>query len=76
MPQKYPAGSVIEGPVVRLTKFGAFARNLRRVSKGVVQHLARSAAEKRVNHPQDVLKVGQIVKAQFSRSMWKSVRSN
>src|ERR1700755_727730 len=26
MPQKFPAGSVIEGPVTRLTKFGAFVR--------------------------------------------------
>jgi small subunit ribosomal protein S1 len=57
-----PIGSVIEGPVVSLTKFGAFVQ----IAEGVegMVHVSEITAEKRINHPQDVLKVGQIVKAQ------------
>jgi small subunit ribosomal protein S1 len=60
--QKFPAGSVVEGPVVNIMKFGAFVQ----VSEGVVGmiHVSDISAEKRINHPQDVLRVGQIVKAQ------------
>ncbi len=55
-------GSVIEGPVTSFTKFGAFVQ----VSEGVegMIHVSEITAEKRVQHPQDVLKAGQIVKAQ------------
>jgi small subunit ribosomal protein S1 len=60
--QKFPAGSVIEGPVTRLTKFGAFVQVAESI-EGLV-HVSEISAEKRINHPQDVLKVGQIVKAQ------------
>jgi small subunit ribosomal protein S1 len=62
VPQKFPAGSVIEGPIVRLTKFGVFIQ----LSEGVegLVHISEISAEKRINHPQDVLKTGQIVKAQ------------
>jgi small subunit ribosomal protein S1 len=63
VPQKYPAGSVIEGPVVRLTKFGAFVQLVEGI-EGLV-HISEISAEKRINHPQDVLKQGQIVKAQI-----------
>jgi small subunit ribosomal protein S1 len=62
VPQKFPAGSVIEGPVARLTKFGAFVQ-LAEGIEGLV-HISEIGAEKRINHPQDVLKAGQIVKAQ------------
>ena len=62
VPQKFPAGSVIEGPVARLTKFGAFVQ-LAEGIEGLV-HISEISAEKRINHPQDVLKAGQIVKAQ------------
>ncbi len=62
VPQKFPAGSVIEGPVARLTKFGAFVQ-LAEGIEGLV-HISEISAEKRINHPQDVLKTGQIVKAQ------------
>jgi small subunit ribosomal protein S1 len=60
--EKFAAGSVIEGPVVSLTKFGAFVQ----LSEGVegMIHISDLSAEKRINHPQEVLKVGQIVKAQ------------
>lgn len=60
--QKFPPGSVIEGPVVSLTKFGAFVQMAEGV-EGMI-HVSEISAEKRINHPQDVLKAGQIVKAQ------------
>jgi small subunit ribosomal protein S1 len=55
-------GTVIEGPVVSITKFGAFVQ----IAEGVegMVHVSEITAEKRINHPQDVLKVGQVVKAQ------------
>jgi small subunit ribosomal protein S1 len=60
--QKFAVGSVIEGAVTSLTKFGAFVQ----LSEGVegMIHISDVSAEKRINHPQDVLKVGQLVKAQ------------
>lgn len=60
--QKFPAGSVVEAPVTSLTKFGAFVQ----VAEGVegMIHVADISAEKRINHPQEALKVGQAVKAQ------------
>jgi small subunit ribosomal protein S1 len=60
--QKFAAGSVIEGPVVSLTKFGAFVQLAEGV-EGMI-HISDLSAEKRINHPQEVVKVGQIVKAQ------------
>ncbi|WP_035352618.1 30S ribosomal protein S1 [Edaphobacter aggregans] len=62
VPQKFPAGSIIEGPVARLTKFGAFVQ-LAEGIEGLV-HISEISAEKRINHPQDALKAGQSVKAQ------------
>ena len=60
--QRFTPGSVIEGPVVSVTKFGAFVQ----IAEGVegMIHVSEISAEKRINHPQDVLKVGQVVKAQ------------
>jgi small subunit ribosomal protein S1 len=60
--QKLWVGSAVEGPVTSLTKFGAFVQ----LSEGVegMIHISDMSAEKRLNHPQDVLKVGQVVKAQ------------
>ncbi|MGB8730413.1 MAG: 30S ribosomal protein S1 [Candidatus Sulfotelmatobacter sp.] len=60
--QKFAAGSVVEGPVVSLTKFGAFVQLAEGV-EGMI-HISDLGAEKRINHPQEVVKVGQIVKAQ------------
>jgi len=60
--QKYPAGGVVEGPVVSLTKFGAFVQLAEGV-EGMI-HVGDITAEKRINHPQDVLKMGQTVRAQ------------
>jgi small subunit ribosomal protein S1 len=60
--QRLPAGSVVEGPVTSLTKFGAFVQ----IAEGVegMIHISEISAEKRINHPQDVLRTGQVVKAQ------------
>jgi small subunit ribosomal protein S1 len=60
--QKFPAGSVVEGPVVSMTAFGAFVQLAEGV-EGMI-HVGDISAEKRLNHPQDALKQGQIVKAQ------------
>jgi small subunit ribosomal protein S1 len=62
VPNKFPAGSLIEGPVVRLAKFGAFVQLAEGV-EGLV-HISEITAEKRLNHPQEVLRIGQLVKAQ------------
>src|ERR1044071_711210 len=59
--QKFPPGSVIEGPVVSLTKFRAFVQMAEGI-EGMI-HVSEISAEKRINHPQDVLKAGQTVKA-------------
>ena len=60
--QKFPVGAVVEGTVTSLQKFGAFVQ----IAEGVegMVHVGDISAEKRINHPQDVLKVGQAVKAQ------------
>ena len=60
--QKFGVGLVIEGPVTSLTNFGAFVQ----LSEGVegMIHVSEISAEKRINHPQEVLKVGQLVKTQ------------
>jgi small subunit ribosomal protein S1 len=60
--QKFPAGSAIEGPVTSFTKFGAFVQLADGV-EGMI-HVSEISAEKRIHHPQDVLRLGQIVKAQ------------
>jgi small subunit ribosomal protein S1 len=62
VPEKYPVGSVVEGAVTSLTKFGAFVQ-LAEGLEGMI-HVGDISAEKRIEHPQDVLKVGQTVKAQ------------
>lgn len=59
--QKWPAGGTVEGTVVSLQKFGAFVQ-LEEGIEGMV-HVGDISAEKRINHPQDVLKVGEKIKA-------------
>ena len=61
-PRRFPVGAVIEGPVVNIMKFGAFVQ-LEEGVEGMI-HVSDLSAEKRINHPQEMLKVGQIVKAQ------------
>jgi small subunit ribosomal protein S1 len=60
--QRFAAGSVVEGPVVSITKFGAFVQ----LSEGVegMIHISEMSAEKRINHPQEMLKVGQLIRTQ------------
>jgi small subunit ribosomal protein S1 len=60
--QKFAAGTVVEGPVVSIMKFGAFVQLAEGV-EGMI-HISEMNAEKRINHPQEMLKVGQTVKAQ------------
>jgi small subunit ribosomal protein S1 len=60
--QKFAAGSVVEGPVVSLQKFGAFVQLAEGV-EGMI-HIGDMNADKRINHPSEMLKVGQLVKAQ------------
>jgi small subunit ribosomal protein S1 len=60
--QKFPVGSIVEGPITSLAKFGAFVELAQGV-EGMV-HIGDITAEKRLNHPQELLKVGQRVKAQ------------
>jgi small subunit ribosomal protein S1 len=57
----FPVGSVVEGPITNIMKFGAFVQ----VTEGVegMVHVSEIDAEKRINHPQDVLKKGQVVQA-------------
>ncbi|SRR5579871_160642 len=62
VPQKFPVGAAVEGPVISLTKFGAFVQLAEGV-EGMV-HISDMSAEKRLNHPQDMLKLGQTVRAQ------------
>ena len=61
--RKLSVGSVIEGPVTNLTKFGAFLQ----VAEGVegMVHISDLSAERRINHPSDMLRIGQVVKAQI-----------
>jgi small subunit ribosomal protein S1 len=60
--QKFAAGSVVEGPITSITKFGAFLQLAEGV-EGMI-HISEISAEKRINHPQEVLKLGQRVQAQ------------
>jgi small subunit ribosomal protein S1 len=60
--KRYAAGTVVEGPVVSIMKFGAFVQLAEGV-EGMI-HISDFSNEKRINHPQEVVKVGQIVKAQ------------
>jgi small subunit ribosomal protein S1 len=60
--QSFAAGTVIEGPITSMTKFGAFVQ-LAEGIEGMI-HVSDISAEKRIEFPQDVLKVGQLVKAQ------------
>jgi small subunit ribosomal protein S1 len=58
--KKFPVDSQAEGKVTSLQKFGAFIELAEGV-EGMV-HVGDISAEKRINHPQEVLKVGQTVK--------------
>ncbi len=59
--KNYPVGAVVEGAVTQLKQFGAFVQVTESV-EGMI-HVGDIVHDKRINHPQDELKVGQVVKA-------------
>jgi small subunit ribosomal protein S1 len=58
---KHPVGSVVEGPITSIAKFGAFV-DLGDGIEGMI-HVGDITHEKRIEHPKDVLQVGQAIKA-------------
>ena len=64
--KKYPVGAVVEAPVTSLAKFGAFV-DLGDGIEGMI-HIGDISREKRLNHPNEVLKVGEKVKAQVTEA--------
>src|SRR6185312_7006668 len=59
--QRFPIGSSAEGAITRLATFGAFVQ-LAEGIEGLV-HISEITAERRIAHPADALRPGQIVKA-------------
>jgi small subunit ribosomal protein S1 len=59
--KKFPAGSEVEGPITRIMNFGAFVQ----IAEGVdgLVHVSEIVADRRINHPRDVVREGQRVKA-------------
>jgi small subunit ribosomal protein S1 len=59
--QRFPPGTVVEGPVTNLTQFGAFIE----VSEGIegMVHISDITNEKRLDHPRERLAKGQRVRA-------------
>jgi small subunit ribosomal protein S1 len=59
--RKFPVGSQVEGPVTKIMNFGAFIQ----IAEGVdgLVHISEIVADRRLNHPRDVLRDGQVVKA-------------
>jgi small subunit ribosomal protein S1 len=60
--QRFAVGTAIEGPVISITKFGAFVQLAEGV-EGMI-HISEMSVDKRINHPQEVVKLGQMVRAQ------------
>jgi small subunit ribosomal protein S1 len=60
--QKYPVSSTVEAAVTNLAPFGAFV-DLGEGIEGMI-HVGDITREKRIDHPKDVLKTGQTVRAQ------------
>ena len=60
-PSRYASGQRISGTVSRLTDFGAFVE-LEPGVEGLI-HVSEMAWNKKVNHPKDILKPGQLVDA-------------
>lgn len=59
--RKYAPGTVVSGPITKIEKFGAFMQVVEGV-EGLI-HVSEISPEKRVEHPRDVLKQGQVVEA-------------
>lgn len=60
--KKYPVGSIVEAPVTNLANFGAFV-DLGEGVEGMI-HVGDITRERRIDHPKDVIKAGQTVRAQ------------
>lgn len=60
--RRFPVGSIVEAPVMNMANFGAFV-DLGDGIEGMI-HVGDITREKRIDHPKDLLKVNQIVKAQ------------
>jgi small subunit ribosomal protein S1 len=60
--EAYPIGSFHTGTVARITNFGAFV-TLKDGVDGLI-HVSKITATRRINHPREVLKEGQIVEVQ------------
>jgi len=59
--EKYPVDGRVNGTIVRLAPFGAFI-NLEPGIDGLV-HISNLGAGRRINHPKEVVEVGQMVEA-------------
>ncbi len=57
--RKYPVGTQLSGSVSRLTQFGAFI-TLEEGIDGLV-HISKLGEGRRINHPREVLKLGQVL---------------
>ncbi len=59
--RRFPVGSQVEGPVTKIMNFGAFVQ----IAEGIdgLVHISEIVADRRINHPRDVLREGQRVKA-------------
>jgi small subunit ribosomal protein S1 len=59
--EKFPVGSVVEGTITNMANFGAFV-DLGEGIEGMI-HVGDITREKRLDHPKDVLKTGEKVRA-------------
>jgi small subunit ribosomal protein S1 len=62
--RNYPVGATVEKPVTSIANFGVFV-DLGGGIEGMI-HVGDITREKRIEHPKDVLSVGQTVKAQVA----------
>jgi small subunit ribosomal protein S1 len=61
LPQKHPIGSQVEGAITNVAAFGAFV-DLGDGIEGMI-HISDITNEKRLDHPRELLKKGQVVRA-------------
>ena len=59
--KRFPVGTIVEGPVTNIAKFGAFIE-LTEGLEGMI-HIGDISPDKRLNHPREELAVGQKVRA-------------
>ena len=60
--RNFPVGSQVQGPVTKIMNFGAFVQ----IADGIegLVHISEIVADRRLNHPSDALRAGQVVQAQ------------